>query len=267
MVSGEKFDLIYDFDREMLITYPIPDANDLGKYYESEKYISHTDNNKGVFSFLYQTVKKWSLQKKVRLILSHNSQAGSLLDVGAGTGEFLKAAKEKSWKVTGVEPNQNAVALAQEKGIVLYPELKDLINQKFDVITLWHVLEHISNLEEVVKELSELLKPGGILVIAVPNYNSYDAKHYKEFWAAYDTPRHLWHFSKNAIIDLFKENFKLRKIEPMLFDSFYVSLLSEKYKTGSNFSLKAFWIGLLSNLKGMRSKEYSSHIYIFERLE
>ena len=267
MVSGEKFDLIYDFDREMLITYPIPDANDLGKYYESEKYISHTDNNKGVFSFLYQTVKKWSLQKKVRLILSHNNQAGSLLDVGAGTGEFLKAAKEKSWKVTGVEPNQNAVALAQEKGIALYPELKDLINQKFDVITLWHVLEHISNLEEVVKELSELLKPGGILVIAVPNYNSYDAKHYKEFWAAYDTPRHLWHFSKNAIIDLFKENFKLRKIEPMLFDSFYVSLLSEKYKTGSNFSLKAFWIGLLSNLKGMRSKEYSSHIYIFERLE
>ena len=267
MVSGEKFDLIYDFDREMLITHPIPDSNDLGKYYESEKYISHTDNNKGVLSFLYQTVKKWSLQKKVRLILSHNSQAGSLLDVGAGTGEFLKAAKENSWKVTGVEPNQNAVALAQEKGIVLYPELKDLINQKFDVITLWHVLEHISNLEEVVKELSELLKPGGILVIAVPNYNSYDAKHYKEFWAAYDTPRHLWHFSKNAIIDLFKENFKLRKIEPMLFDSFYVSLLSEKYKTGSNFSLKAFWIGLLSNLKGMRSKEYSSHIYIFERLE
>lgn len=267
LVSGESFDLLYDSDREMLITHPMPEANLLGKYYESEQYISHTDNSKGVFSFLYQVVKKWSLQKKVRLILTHNKKPGSLLDVGAGTGEFLKAAKEKSWRVAGVEPNRNAVALAKEKGISLYPELSDLKNQKFDVISLWHVLEHISNLEEVVEELGQLLNPKGILVIAVPNYNSYDAKYYKENWAAFDTPRHLWHFSKNSIVKLFKTDFKLRKIEPMVFDSFYVSLLSEKYKTGKNFSLKAFWIGLLSNLKGIRSKEYSSHIYIFERRE
>lgn len=267
LVSGESFDLLYDSDREMLITHPMPEANLLGKYYESEQYISHTDTSKGVFSYLYQVVKKWSLRKKVRLILAHNNKPGSLLDVGAGTGEFLKAAKKKSWKVAGVEPNRNAVALAKEKGISLYPKLSNLKNQKFDVISLWHVLEHISNLEEVVEELSQLLNPKGILVIAVPNYNSYDAKYYKENWAAFDTPRHLWHFSKNSIVKLFKTDFKLRKIEPMVFDSFYVSLLSEKYKTGKKFSIKGFWIGLLSNLKGIRSKEYSSHIYIFERRE
>lgn len=267
LVTGESFDLLYDSKREMLITSPRPKEHDLGKYYESEQYISHTDNSKGVFSFLYQLVKKWSLQKKVRLILNHNREPGTLLDVGAGTGDFLKAAKEKSWNVMGVEPNQNAIQLAKQKGITLHSDLRDLKNLKFDVITLWHVLEHISNLEEAVEDLSKLLKPGGVLVIAVPNFNSYDAKYYKEFWAAFDTPRHLWHFSKKSISELFKKNFDLKNIEPMVFDSFYVSLLSEKYKTGKSFSIKAFWIGLMSNLKGMRSKEYSSQIYIFERLK
>lgn len=265
LVSGESFELLYDSKREMLITHPKPKEHDLGKYYESEQYISHTDASKGVFSFLYQLVKKWSLQKKVKLILSYNRTPGTLLDIGAGTGEFLKAAREKSWTVVGIEPNQNAVSVAKDKGITLYHELNDVKNQKFDVITLWHVLEHISNLEEVVEDLSRLLKPGGVLIIAVPNYNSYDAKYYKEFWAAFDTPRHLWHFSKTAIVKLFKKNFNLLKIEPMIFDSFYVSLLSEKYKTGKSFSPNAFWIGLLSNVKGITTKEYSSQIYIFKR--
>lgn len=265
LVSNEDFDLVFDSDREMLITHPMPDNDALGKYYESDQYISHTDNATGVFSFLYQSVKKWSLRKKVKLIRFHNKKPGSLLDVGAGTGEFLKVAKENSWTINGVEPNANAIALAKEKGIHLYKSLEDVNDQRFDVITLWHVLEHIPNLEEVIEDLSKLLEPGGILVIAVPNFKSYDAKHYKEFWAAFDTPRHLWHFSKIAMTKLFSQNFHLRRIEPMLFDSFYVSLLSEKYKTGKSFSLKAFWIGLVSNIKGMTNKEYSSHIYIFER--
>ncbi|WP_026451833.1 class I SAM-dependent methyltransferase [Aequorivita capsosiphonis] len=265
LVSGEVFNLIHDQDHDMLKTSPQPDVENLPKYYESEDYISHTDEKRGLMSRLYQTVKKWSLQKKTNLIFEQNSEVGSLLDVGAGTGEFLKVAKEKSWNVQGMEPNENARRLASEKGIELKSSLSDFHENQFDVVTLWHVLEHIPNLEETISQLSDLVKPNGTLIIAVPNFKSYDAKHYKEFWAAFDVPRHLWHFSKVSIEKLFSKNFTLEKTEPMIFDSFYVSLLSEKYKTGSKFSLKAFWIGLRSNLKANRSKEYSSHIYCFRK--
>lgn len=265
LVSGEAFELVYDQDLDMLQTFPQPDVESHPKYYESENYISHTDEKRGLLSSIYQTVKKWSLQKKAKLIFQQNSGVGSLLDVGAGTGEFLKVAKEKGWSVQGMEPNNNACRLASEKGIELRSSLNDFKDNRFDVVTLWHVLEHIPNLEETISQLSDLVKPNGTLIIAVPNFKSYDAKYYKEFWAAYDVPRHLWHFSKKSMEKLFSENFTLERTEPMIFDSFYVSLLSEKYKTGNKFSLKAFWIGLKSNLKANRSKEYSSHIYCFRK--
>lgn len=265
LVSGESFKLIYDSKLDMLKTFPHPDAASLPKYYESEDYISHTDEKRGLMSSLYQTVKKWSLQKKTKLIFSQNSGVGSLLDVGAGTGEFLKVAKRKGWDVQGMEPNKNACSLAAEKGIELRSSLNDFQEDQFDVVSLWHVLEHIPNLEETISQLSDLVRPNGTLIIAVPNFKSYDANYYKEFWAAYDVPRHLWHFSKESMEKLFSKNFTLEKIEPMIFDSFYVSLLSEKYKTGNKFSLKACWIGLKSNLKANRSKEYSSHIYCFRK--
>ncbi len=267
LVSGESFDLIYDPELDFLKTFPQPKIEDLSKYYESEDYISHTDEKSGLFSSLYQLVKKWSLQKKVKLIFSQNNGFGSLLDVGAGTGDFLKVAKENGWQVQGMEPNKNAVKLASEKGIELKPSLNDFKGQQFDVITLWHVLEHIPNLEETIITLSNLVKPNGTLIIAVPNFKSFDANHYDKFWAAFDVPRHLWHFSKESIQKLFSENFKLEKIDPMIFDSFYVSLLSEKYKSGNKFSLKAIWIGFLSNLKAKSTKEYSSHIYCFKKMK
>ena len=267
LVTGEAFELVYDKDLDMLKTFPQPDFESLPKYYESEDYISHTDEKRGLFSSLYQTVKKWSLQKKAKLIFQENSGVGTLLDVGAGTGEFLKVAKEKGWDVQGMEPNRNASSLALEKGIELKSSLNDFKNNQFDVVTLWHVLEHIPNLEETIPQLASLVKANGTLIIAVPNFKSYDAKYYKEFWAAYDVPRHLWHFSKESMEKLFSKNFILEKTEPMIFDSFYVSLLSEKYKTGNKFSLKAFWIGLRSNLKANESKEYSSHIYCFRKVK
>jgi len=267
LVSREAFELVHDIDLDMLKTFPHPDIESLPKYYESEDYISHTDEKRGLFSTLYQTVKKWSLQKKTNLIFEQNSRVGSLLDVGAGTGEFLKVAKEKAWEVQGMEPNKNARNLAFEKGVELKGSLNDFKGNQFDVVTLWHVLEHIPNLEETISQLSNLVKPNGTLLIAVPNFKSYDAKHYKEFWAAFDVPRHLWHFSKRSLEQLFSKDFKLEKTEPMIFDSFYVSLLSEKYKTGNKFSLKALYIGLRSNLKAKRSKEYSSHIYCFRKVK
>ncbi len=265
LVSGESFDLVHDTDSDFLKTFPQPQVEELPKYYESQEYISHTDEKRGLFSRLYQLVKKWSLQKKAKLILQQHGEVGSLLDVGAGTGDFLKVAKEKGWQVHGMEPNKNAAKLALEKGIDLKASLNDFEGKQFDVVTLWHVLEHIPDLEETILKLAALVKPQGALIIAVPNFKSFDARHYGKFWAAYDVPRHLWHFSKESMKNLFAENFHLKKIEPMIFDSFYVSLLSEKYKTGRKFSLKAFWIGLLSNIKAKRSKEYSSHIYCFKK--
>lgn len=265
LVSGESFDLVHDTDLDFLKTFPQPKIEELPKYYESQEYISHTDEKRGLISSLYQLVKKWSLQKKAKLILQQLGDVGSLLDVGAGTGDFLKVAKEKGWQVHGMEPNKNAAKLALEKGIDLKASLNDFEGKQFDVVTLWHVLEHIPDLEETILKLAALVKPQGALIIAVPNFKSFDARYYGKFWAAYDVPRHLWHFSKESMKNLFAENFHLKKIEPMIFDSLYVSLLSEKYKTGRKFSLKAFWIGLLSNIKAKRSKEYSSHIYCFKK--
>ncbi len=265
LVSGETFELVHDTDLDFLKTFPQPQVEELPKYYESQEYISHTDEKRGLISSLYQLVKKWSLQKKAKLILQQLADVGSLLDVGAGTGDFLKVAKEKGWQVHGMEPNKNAANLALEKGIDLKASLNDFEGKQFDVVTLWHVLEHIPDLEETILKLAALVKPQGTLIIAVPNFKSFDARHYGKFWAAYDVPRHLWHFSKESMKNLFAENFQLKNIEPMIFDSFYVSLLSEKYKTGRKFSLKAFWIGLLSNIKAKHSKEYSSHIYCFKK--
>ncbi|HPE82425.1 MAG TPA: class I SAM-dependent methyltransferase [Aequorivita sp.] len=266
LVSDESFELVYDPDSDFLKTFPQPKAEELSKYYESQEYISHTDENRGLFSRLYQLVKKWSLQRKTKLIFDQNKGIGSLLDIGAGTGDFLKAAKEKGWQVHGTEPNENAAKLALKKKIELKSSLNDFEGKQFDVVTLWHVLEHIPNLEETILKLAALVKPRGILIIAVPNFKSFDAEHYGKFWAAFDVPRHLWHFSKESIKNLFAESFELEKTEPMIFDSFYVSLLSEKYKTGNKFSLRAIWIGLKSNLKAKHTKEYSSHIYCFRKL-
>lgn len=265
LVTGETFQLVYDSDLDILRTIPAPKLGNLPKYYESEDYISHTDDNKGFLQGIYQLVKKWALRNKVKLINSKHNGVGTLLDVGAGTGDFLISAKNKGWEVHGMEPNSKARNIALDKGLDLNLNLKDYEGKQFDVVTLWHVLEHIPDLREIVSQLSSLVKTGGFLIIAVPNYKSYDAKYYGSFWAAYDVPRHLWHFSKESIKKLFSSTFILEEIKPMIFDSFYVSLLSEKYKTGNKFSIKALWVGLRSNLYGMGKKEYSSHIYCFRK--
>ncbi|MBU2995908.1 class I SAM-dependent methyltransferase [Cellulophaga baltica] len=264
-VSNEDFDLLYDEDFEMLITNPVP--QNLSSYYESENYISHTDASKNFTDRIYQKVKKINLKNKITLVQKF-TDAKNILDVGAGTGDFLVVAKNFGFQVSGVEPNFKAKEKAIEKGIDLKSSLDDFENSTFDVITLWHVLEHLPNLEEQVSKLSNLLSENGVLIIAVPNFKSYDAKFYKIHWAAFDVPRHLWHFSKSSIQKLFsKTGFELVKTFPMIFDSFYVSLLSEKYKKGKKNFVLAFFVGLISNLKAMRSKEYSSLIYVLKRSE
>jgi len=264
-VSKETFDLYYDESLDMLITHPQPSLENLGKYYESEDYISHTDNKRSVFEKLYHFIKSIALKNKLNLINSLQPNKGKILDIGAGTGDFLSVAKNNGWQTIGVEPSDRAKTIAINKGISFVEQTSELESHSFDVISMWHVLEHVPDLDAQIKELKRLLKTSGTLIIAVPNFKSFDAKHYGKFWAAYDVPIHFWHFSKTAIKLLFgKEAMKLEKVLPMKFDSFYVSLLSEKYKSGKMNFIQAFFIGLKSNWKAKQHFEYSSHIYILK---
>lgn len=264
-VSKEVFDLYQDEELDMLITHPKPGLDVLGRYYESADYISHTDSKRSLFEKVYHFIKGIALKNKLNLINSLQPNKGKILDIGAGTGEFLSVAQQNGWNTTGVEPSEKAKQIAINKGVSFVEALAQLEDHTFDVITMWHVLEHVPDLNHQIKELKRLLKPSGCLIVAVPNFNSFDAQHYGKFWAAYDVPIHFWHFSKTAIQKLFqKEQMELVKILPMKFDSFYVSLLSEKYKSGRMNYVKAFFIGLWSNIKAKSDMEYSSHIYILK---
>lgn len=264
-VSEEEFQLIYNPELQLFKTSPTPE--NLAKYYESQEYISHTDSKKTWFDKLYQYVKIINLRSKINVISDYKNENIRLLDIGAGTADFILACKKiKKWNVDGIEPNEKARKLAMLKGINLFENYDSFEENSFDVVTLWHVLEHIPDLEKQINLINLLLKENGILIIAVPNFNSWDAKHYKNFWAAYDVPRHLWHFSKTSIQKIFTaKGFELLKIKPMFFDSFYVSILSEKYKTGKKNFIKGFLNGLYSNYYGMTKNEYSSHIYILKK--
>ncbi len=262
--SKEDFKLVYDHELDMLVTHPQP--KNLKEYYKSENYISHNDSNKSLVDKIYQWVKRYSIRRKMALITKYSSGAKTILDIGAGTGDFLKYAKKKDWVISGVEPNLEARVRAKEKGVDLIEDMKLLPETKYNVITLWHVLEHLPNLDDQIANLCYHLEDQGLLIIAVPNFKSFDAAFYKEHWAAYDVPRHLWHFSKTSIERLFLKNgVKLIQTKPMVFDSFYVSLLSETYKTNKQSYVRPFFVGLWSNLVGLRSKEYSSHIYILKK--
>lgn len=267
-VSREEFQLIENSEFGFLETSPQPSKDKLPEYYESEDYISHTDSKRNLFEKVYHVVRSISLKKKLDLINSYSSEEKKLLDVGCGTGDFLQTAIENNWVVSGIEPNEQAREIANKKTNNSVFEIDQLLKfeaSSFDVITLWHVLEHLPNLEDHIAIFKTLLKPKGTLIIAVPNYKSYDAKYYKEFWAAYDVPRHLWHFNRDSITSLVSNfDFDVVKTTPMWFDAFYVSMLSEKYKNGKMNPIKGFCIGLLSNLKALSSKEASALIYIIK---
>ena len=263
-VSGEVYQVKKNTEFDMLVTVPVP--KNLGDYYKSENYISHTDSKKSLLDKVYQSVKNITLKRKLKLINSFGTSTKNILDVGAGTGDFLKVCKDNSWNVFGTEPDLDARNIAAKKGIILHEDLSKIKNSKFDVITLWHVLEHVENLQEYISELENLLSVNGRLIIAVPNYKSYDAKYYKQHWAAFDVPRHLWHFSQTSIAKLFSEvGMIVEKILPMKFDAYYVSLLSEKYKSGKMNPVKSFQKAFTSNFKAKDTNEYSSLIYVLKK--
>ena len=267
--SKEKFTIVSCETCDFTFTNPRPKEESLGNYYKSEMYISHTNSSEGLFNWMYQTVRKYAIGTKLTLLKSV-TDFGHHLDVGSGTGEFLNACKKTGFKVKGVEPSK----LAREQAVSNYnlsvnedTNLKQFKDDEFDSISMWHVLEHVPSLIETITEFTRILKKNGKVIIAVPNHKSWDANYYKEFWAAWDVPIHLWHFSKETIELLFNKNgFNLIKTKPMLFDSFYVSLLSEEFKTGKKKFINGFFIGIISNIIGLFTKRgCSSTIYIFEK--
>lgn len=270
-VSGEIFPLWICFDCRFMFTQSIPDANAIGPYYQSSAYVSHTDTREGLINRLYHMIRNLTLRSKKQLLVRHTRKAsGKLLDLGCGTGAFLKKMHDAGWQVQGLEPDESAAMIARERsGLqVDTPEnLHALQSDSFDAITLWHVLEHVHTLTEYLQTLHRILKKDGVLFIAVPNHTSLDARHYQEAWAAYDVPRHLYHWSPQSMqLMLEKNGFELVGKRPMWFDAFYVSMLSEPYLTGKKNLFKAIWVGFRSNFAAMINKDRcSSIIYIIRK--
>lgn len=263
-LTQESFKLIFNEQYQCYQTDPVP--LNLDTYYDSKAYISHTDGKKGWFEFLYQSAKGITLFGKKRLIckLFPEKKKLKVLDIGCGTGDFLKVLS-KSYLKFGIEPSNLARELAERKNIRCYSS-SDVVEEKFDLISMWHVLEHVPNLEKQFETFDRLLTTRGKILIAVPNYESYDAKYYGKLWAAYDVPRHLWHFSKKSIHTIANsKGYKIKKIVPMWLDSFYVAMLSEKYKKTSFSFFKGFFVGLVSNISALSSKNTSSLIYVLEK--
>lgn len=268
--SQEHFDIQKCILCNFHFTNPRPDAKCIHNFYGSPDYISHTGKTQNILDSIYLGVRTLTLRWKYRLI-SRKKKEGSLLDYGCGSGEFLAYMDKRGWKVFGMEPS----ALARDRANQLLgaerrlveEKLEDIEHKKLDVITLWHVLEHVPDPNKLLTDLKLLLADDGLIYIAVPNFESFDAQYYGKYWAGYDVPRHFWHFSHSTLQRLLSNRgFAIREKIPMKLDAFYVSLLSEKYKNKGKHSstvlIKAFATGFISNLKANRNMNYSSHIYI-----
>ncbi len=272
-VSQEVFEILSCDTCTVRFTQDVPDASSIGPYYKSEEYISHTNTSKGLVNRLYQWVRKRTLQQKRKLIEKQTGiKNGNVLDLGCGTGAFVYEMKTHGWQVTGLEPDADARAVGKQVyGIELgdITQFHKLPQGTYDAITLWHVLEHVHELQDYVAQLKKLLRKEGQLFIAVPNYTSKDASLYREYWAAYDVPRHLYHFSPASMQRLMEQNgLKVIAFKPMWYDSFYVSLLSSKYRYGKTKLVHSFLNGLRSNLGAMGDvKKCSSVIYVVKRDE
>ncbi|MHC1777407.1 MAG: class I SAM-dependent methyltransferase [Lentimicrobium sp.] len=269
-LTGEEFAIYKCSECGLLITRPMPELAKLGAYYASEKYLSHSNEQKDLLSKVYHFVRNYTHKRKYKLLKKHSS-GNSVLDIGCATGEFLHYCSSHGMQTTGVEPNDKARFIAQSRlrlEVATEPEIDGLESDSFDFITMWHVLEHVPDLNRRMKDIYRLLKDDGFAFIALPNHASYDASHYYRFWAAWDVPRHLFHFDRKSLTALAsKHGFKVVSALPMLFDSYYVSLLSEKYMKGKSSYVKAFLRGFISNSKARTGTgEYSSLIYVLRKI-
>lgn len=269
-VSHESFAIAQCAACSFQFTNPRPSAAEIGKYYESDAYVSHNSAAAGVINQVYRTARFFTMRRKVALLNKRAPRRGKLLDYGCGTGHFLAAAKSAGWQVAGLEPNARAREEASRRvGQPIGQEsLSSFAAGSFDAITLWHVLEHVHTLNETLAQLISLLKPDGVLLIAVPNVESLDAQHYREQWAAYDVPRHLYHFAPKTMTQLLKKHkMVVRETLPMALDAYYVSMLSERHKAERNGGLLAvIKSGYKSNQYAEQHEgQYSSLLYVAGR--
>ena len=265
-VTGESFQLRYDSDKQMLVTTPQPKQKELLKYYNSSSYMPHVKQRKSIFDWVYFATRKLTLKRKLKLLTTCCCAEASVLDFGTGLGHFVRAAQAKGWDCIGIETNYNARVIANsKKAFTVFDSnhIESIKPKSQCAITLWHVLEHLPDYKQQLNKFKPLLKSSGRIFIAVPNFMSYDAAYFKQYWAAYDVPRHLWHFSKKSMALIFDElDMEIERTLPTFFDAFYVSLLSTKNKSGRYKIFKALWIGLLSNLKAINTGEYSSLVFV-----
>lgn len=270
-VSGEQFELFRCETCNFTFTQGVPLGEDIDRYYQTPDYISHSDTNKGITNALYHSVRKHMLGKKARLVSRESHlKSGKILDIGTGTGYFPAAMQKRGWVVEAVEKNPQAREVAKKKfglNVKDNSALKQYKRETFDVITMWHVMEHVDNLYETWMHLYDLLTERGVVIIAVPNIASYDANKYKEYWAAYDVPRHIWHYTPATIQQMASAHgFIMAARHPMPFDAFYVSILSEKNRKKSFPFFRGMVTGTQAwfNTIGSREKS-SSMIYVFRK--
>ena len=265
--TQEEFTIVSCETTDFLFTNPRPKEKNISEYYDFEDYISHTNKQSDFISKLYQKVRSHSIKRKYRLI-SKLISSKKILDVGSGTGEFLSYMTSKGFDTYGVEIAKKARELSKKNhGLFVKDSLSSLKEKNFDIITMWHVLEHVYDLDGYMKKIKGLLNDNGIVIIAVPNHKCFDQKFYGKYWAGWDVPLHLWHFDKDSMLKLSnKYGFEISSIHPLHFDSFYVSLLSSKYKYNSSKLIQSFFIGLYSNLIAkFKTGEYSSLIYVLKK--
>ena len=259
--SGDVFNISECVSCGYRFTNPRPIESTIGNYYKSENYISHNSTKKGLINKIYHLVRNYQFKIKESSIEKTKISPGKkVLDVGCGTGNFVNHLNLHGWNAEGVETDEKAREIAKLSNIKVYKNISLVDSEKYDVITMWHVLEHVYNLNDYMQNLRSLLKKDGLLVIGVPNSNSYDANIYKENWYAYDAPIHISHFRKcNMKLLAEKNKFKHTKTQKLFFDAFYISMLSSKKSSKS--ILLGFLIGLISNAKAKKDGEYSSLIY------
>lgn len=270
-VSHELFTLLECTACSLVFTNPRPGISEIAAYYQSEEYISHTNSSAGIMNKAYKWARNRAINGKLSILEAAASEPRTLLDYGCGTGEFLAAAKKKSWICAGLEPDAGAreQAIKNHALNVQAPgELKNIPGGQFGAITLWHVLEHIHDLKATVMEFKRILSSKGVLIIAVPNRTAYDAVKYGKYWAAYDVPRHLYHFSKKPVLLLMEQcGFTCNSIQPLFYDPFYIALLSSKYKSKSFRPISAAITGWQTTWKGKKDIEKnSSLLYVFKSL-
>ncbi len=266
-LTQEEFEIIECKDCKLLFTSPCPTPDIIGNYYKSEDYLSHNENKKGLIPMIYNCVKKINIKNKYNITVKNQSSEINILDIGCGVGDFLFYAKQKGCSVMGIEPDEKARKIAEKKleTKILSPnDLENLPDNSFDIITMWHVLEHVADLKTEIYHIERILKKDGKLILALPNYKSFDAEYYKDKWAAYDIPRHLMHFSQESIRNIFNTTkLKLIDTERLKWDSYYISMLSEKYRNNKNSFINGMIIGCKSNKKARKTGEYSSLVYAF----